>query len=90
MKKMPEFLLKTIIQIALEQKTIDPEDHKWWLTKGLVPCFRYCDTDKKYGETEDERILFWSRVIGNRNYELFMKKFPEAQEIIIGEQKFML
>ena len=88
MKKMPEFLHKTIVQIALEQKTI--KGHEGWLAKKFMPAFRFKDTDKKYGETEEERILFWSKVLIDHKYELFMEKFPETQEIIIGEQKFML
>lgn len=90
MKKMPEFLLKTILQIALEQKTINPEDHKWWLEKKLLPGFRYWDTDKKYGETEAERTLFWSRVVIDHNYELFMEKFPETQKVEVNNEIFMI
>lgn len=88
MKKIPELLLKTVAAIALEQRSIT--DYNWWVTQKIIPLFDLGNTNEKYGKTEEERRAFWSRVIIDTEYELFMEKFPETQEIIIGEQKFML
>lgn len=52
--------------------------------------FAYSETDKKYGETRYKRESFWYEVLYRNNYNLFFEKFPNKQEIMIGEQKFVI
>lgn len=85
---IPKHLLETTVQIAFDEPTIN--EPSWWIKAGLIPNFSFEFTDKKYGETEKERIEFWSEVIINKNYQLFMEKFPEKQEIKVDNQIFII
>lgn len=88
MKEIPEVLLKTVAAIALEQRSIT--DYNWWVAQKVIPLFDLGNTNAKYGKTEEERRVFWSRVIIDKEYELFMEKFPEKQEVVIDNQIFMI
>lgn len=79
-----EIKLQTNVMYNLEEIIDDYE--------GGGDLFQFGKTSDIYGKTREERIFFWSRVLENRDYDLFFEliRKESATEIVQDGNIFMI
>lgn len=87
---IPSEILRAMAEESVAQEHLPREMIESCVEKNLVPMFTFRHSNDKYGESEEDRIIFWQNVLHCKQFSLFFEKFPKTQLVEHNGEKFML